>query len=233
MEQRELLAETITPDGRLMSLSLQDGHYYIEVGGRTLMSTRASASERALADLALRKLASSSAHVLVGGLGMGFTLGAALDLLPRTASVVVAEFFEAIVDWNRRFHFDSATDRLEDPRVVVEVIDVVEYVREIDKPFDAILLDVDNGPHALSLASNKRLYDRLGLVRLKEALNPGGILAIWSASGSSAFEALLGEVGFEASSHAVRSRGRRGEHYTIFLGRLPGPLEYRINKRSP
>jgi len=134
--------------------------------------------------------------------------------------VVVAEFFETIVDWNRKFKFDSATDRLEDPRVVVEVIDLVEYVRQINKPFDAILLDVDNGPNAMSLASNKRLYDRPGLIRLKQALNPGGILAIWSAAGSSAFEKLLAEVGFETRSEAVRSRGRHGEHHTIFLGRV-------------
>ena len=219
MKQRELLASTITPDGRLMTLSLHDGHYYIEVGGRTLMSTRSSRSERALADLAVRELATSSPRVLIGGLGLGFTLGAALDLLPSSATVVVVEFFDTIVDWNRKFNFESATDRLEDPRVVVEVIDLVEYLRQINKPFDAILLDVDNGPDALSLASNKRLYDRLGLIRLKQGLNKGGILAIWSAARSSAFEALLTEVGFVASSQAVRSRGRHGEHHTIFLGR--------------
>ena len=205
-----------------MTLSLHDGHYYIEVGGHTLMSTRSPGSERALADLAVREVASTSPRVLIGGLGLGFTLGAALDLLPSSATVVVAEFFETIVDWNRKFNFESAIDRLEDPRVVVEVIDLVEYLRQIDKPFDAILLDVDNGPHALSLASNKRLYDRLGLIRLKQALNPGGILAIWSAAGSSAFEKLLAEVGFEARSEAVRSRGRHGEHNTIFLGRVTG-----------
>jgi spermidine synthase len=101
----------------------------------------------------------------------------------------------------------------------VEVIDLVDYLRQIDEPFDAILLDVDNGPDALCLASNKRLYDRLGLIRLKQALNPGGVLAIWSAAGSSAFEKLLAEVGFETRSEAVRSRGRHGKHYTIFLGR--------------
>src|SRR5688572_15473032 len=96
MKPRELLASTITPDGSLMTLSLHDGHYYIEVGGRTLMSTKSSRSERALADLAVRELASSSPRVLIGGLGLGFTLGAALDLLPTSATVVVAEFFETI-----------------------------------------------------------------------------------------------------------------------------------------
>lgn len=221
MKPSELLASTITPEGRLMTLSLQDGVYYIEVGGHTLMSTRSPGTERALADLAVRELASSSPRVLIGGLGLGFTLGAALDLLPRSATVVVAELFESIVDWNRRFRFESATDRLADPRVVVEVIDLVEYLRQIDDPFDAILLDVDNGPDALSLASNKRLYDRLGLIRLKEVLNPGGILAIWSAAESSAFEKLLTEVGYEARSEPVRSRGSRGQHNTIFLGRVP------------
>lgn len=225
MEPRELLASTITPEGRLMTLSLHGGHYYIEVGGHTLMSTRSTGSERALADVAVREIESSSPRVLIGGLGMGFTLGAALDLLPSSATVVVAEFFETIVDWNRKFSFESAIDRLNDPRVVVEVIDLVEYLRQIEKPFDAILLDVDNGPDALSLASNKRLYDPQGLMGLKEVLNPGGVLAIWSAAESPAFERLLADVGFAARSESVRSRGRRGGHYTIFLGRTAGASE--------
>jgi spermidine synthase len=227
MEKRELLSSTITPEGRLMTLSLHDGHYYIEVGGHTLMSTRSTGSERALADFAMREVANSSPRVLIGGLGLGFTLGAALDLLPSSATVVLVEFSEAIVDWNHKFSFESEIDRLNDPRVVVEVIDLVEYIRQIDKPFDAILLDVDNGPDALSLASNKRLYDRPGLIRLRQALNPGGTLAVWSAEGSAAFEKLLGDVGFAARSEAVRARGRRGEHNTIFLGQTPGAREYR------
>jgi spermidine synthase len=220
MKRRELLASTITPDGMRMTLSLHAGDYYIEVDGQALMSTRAPGSEKALADLAARELGGHShPRVLIGGLGLGFTLGAALDALPRGASVVVAEYFETIVDWNRKFGFESATDRLADPRVVVEVTDVVDYLRDVQRPFDAILLDVDNGPDAWCLASNKRLYDRPGLLRIRRALKPGGLLAVWSAERSSVFENRLAEVGFAARSETVRSREQRGERHTIFLGR--------------
>ncbi len=222
VKRHELLASTITPDGVRMTLSLHAGDYYIEVDGQALMSTRATGSEEALADLAARELAGNShPRVLIGGLGLGFTLGAALDVLPRGATVVVAEFFETIVDWNRKFSFESVTDRLGDPRVVLEVTDVVDYLRDVKRPFDAILLDVDNGPDAWCLASNGRLYDRLGLLRIQRALKPGGLLAVWSAAESSVFEKRLAEVGFAARSETVRSREGRGEHHTIFLGRVP------------
>lgn len=220
MKRRELLASTITPDGMQMTLSLHAGDYYIDVDGQALMSTRSPGSEKALADLAVRELAGHShPRVLIGGLGLGFTLGAALDALPRGASVVVVEFFETIVDWNRKFTFQSATDRLADPRVVVEVTDVVDYLRDVKRAFDAILLDVDNGPDAWCLASNERLYDRRGLTRVRRALKPGGLLAVWSANGSPVFENRLAEAGFAARSETARSRERRGERHTIFLGR--------------
>ena len=220
MKRSELLASTTTPDGLRMTLSMHAGDYYIEVEGQALMSTRAPGSEKALADLAARELAGNSRpRVLIGGLGLGFTLGAALDALPRGAAVVVVEFFETIVDWNRKFAFWSATDRLADPRVSVEVTDVVDYLRDVRRPFDAILLDVDNGPDAWCLVSNERLYDRPGLMRIQRALKPGGLLAVWSAEKSTAFEKRLAEVGFAASSETVRSRGHKGERHTIFLAR--------------
>jgi spermidine synthase len=222
VKRHELLASTTTPDGMRMTLSLHAGDYYIEIDGQALMSSRAPGSERALADLAARELAGNSRpRVLIGGLGLGFTLGAALDALPRGASVVVAEFFETLVDWNRKFGFESETDRLADPRVVVEVTDVVDYLRNVKRPFDAILLDVDNGPDAWCLESNERLYDRPGLLRAKEALKPNGLLAVWSAEGSSVFEKRLTEAGFAARSEIVRSRGHKGERHTIFLGTKP------------
>ena len=220
MRRRKLLASTTTPDGMRMTLSLHGGDYRIEVDGQGLMSTRAPGSEKALADLAAQELTDNShPRVLVGGLGLGFTLGAALDVLPLGASVVVGEFFETVVDWNRKFGFESATDRLADPRVVVEVTDVVDYLQEVKQPFDAILLDLDNGPDAWYLESNERLYDRPGLIRIRRALKPGGLLAVWSAKGSSVFESRLAEVGFAARSETVRSRERKGERHMIFLGR--------------
>jgi len=234
MRRRELLASTTTPDGMRMTLSLLADDYYIEVDGQGLMSTRAPGSEKALANLAAQALTDNShPRVLIGGLGLGFTLGAALDVLPRGASVVVVEFFETIVDWNRKFGFESATDRLADPRVVVEVTDVVDYLRGVTQPFDAILLDVDNGPDAWCLASNERLYDRSGLMRIWQALKPGGLFAVWSAKGSSVFENRLTDAGFTARSETVRSHERKGERHTIFLaskaqGRMPGDETERV-----
>ena len=203
-----------------MTLTQRAGDYYIDVEGRALMSTRATGSEKAMADLAAQELAGiDRPRVLIGGLGLGFTLGAALDVLPRGASVVVVEFFETIVDWNRKFGFHSTTDRLSDPRVVVKVADVVDFLRNVKRPFDAILLDVDNGPDAWTLASNDRLYDLAGLARIRRALTEGGLLVVWSAAESPIFENRLVQAGFTARSEAVRSRGRKGERHTIFLAR--------------
>ena len=221
MKRPELLASTTTPDGMRMTLSLHAGDYYIEVDGRALMSTRAPGSEKALGDLAARELAGKTdPRLLIGGLGLGFTLAAALEVLPRGASVVVAEFFETIVDWNRKFSFQSEANLLADPRVVVEVTDVVDYLRRVMRPFDAILLDVDNGPDAWCLASNDRLYDCPGLKRIQRALKPGGLLAVWSAEPSPVFEKRLAEVGFTARSETVRSREHKGERHTIFLAHV-------------
>lgn len=220
VKRRELLASTMTPDGYEMTLSLHAGDHYIEVDRQALMSTRAPGSEKEMAALAARELTGNSRpRLLIGGLGLGFTLGAALDVLPRGASVVVVEYFQTIVDWNRKFNFESNIDRLADPRVTVEVTDVVKYLRDVKRPFDAILLDVDNGPHAWCLESNERLYSRSGLSRIQRALTRGGLLAVWSAEASPVFEKRLAEVGFGASSEVVRSRGRKGERHTIFLGR--------------
>lgn len=220
MRRRELLASTTTPDGVRMTLSLHAGDYYIDIDGQALMSTRSPGTEKALADIAVRDLANRTRpRVLIGGLGLGFTLGAALDALPAEAAVVVVEFFETIVDWNRKFGFDSEADRLADARVVVEVADVVEYLRKVKQPFDAILLDVDNGPDAWCIASNGRLYDHAGLRCIQKALKPGGVLAIWSSDESSVFEKRLVEVGFAARTEIVRSRGHKGERNTIFLAR--------------
>ena len=219
MRRRELLASTTTPYGMRMTL----------VAARRGLQNRSrrpgvdvdpgAGVGKALADLAAQELTDNShPRVLIGGLGLGFTLGAALDVLPLGASVVVVEFFETVVDCNRKFGFESATDRLADPRVVVDVTDVVDYLREVKQPFDAILLDVDNGPDAWCLESNERLYDRPGLIRIRRALKPGGLLAVWSAKGSSVFESRLAEVGFAVRSETVRSRERKGERHTIFLG---------------
>ena len=233
MKPRKVLASTTTPDGKLLTLSLHAGDYTIDIDGLGLMSTRAPGSEKALADLALRELTEKRhPRVLIGGLGLGFTLGAALDVLPHGASVVVAEFFQTIVDWNRKFRFEPEADRLADPRVVVEVLDVVDYLENSKEPFDAILLDVDNGPDSWCLTSNSRLYSPIGLRRIRRALKPGGVLSVWSTQRSPAFEKQLAENGFAARTKRVSSHGRKGDRYTIFLGKLPEKKGRRKKKRS-
>ena len=218
------LARTKTHDGAQLTLLQHSDDYYIEIDGEPLMSTRETGSECALAELAIRGLTDiKSPRVLIGGLGLGFTLGAALDGLPRSASVVVAELFAPLVEWNRKFCFESSKDRLADPRVVIEVRDVVEVLREASLSFDAILLDVDNGPDAYCLESNHRLYNTEGLARIMKALRPGGILAVWSAGPSPPFPRQLRRAGFLAETAVVRSRGRKGARHSIFLGRNPKP----------
>ena len=222
MKPYKELARTTTRDGTQLTLLQHSDDYYIEVDGATLMSTRAPASERALAELAISALVNIQCpRVLIGGLGLGFTLGAALDGLPRGAAVVVAEISAPVVEWNRKFSFESSKDRLADPRVVVELRDVVAVLREASLTFDAILLDVDNGPETYCLESNYRLYNSEGLARIKRALRPGGILAVWSAEPSPAFARKLRKAGFMTEMTTVRSRGRKGARHIIFLGRKP------------
>ncbi len=216
------LARMTTPDGSLLTLRQHLDNYYIEVDGETLMSTCAPGTERALAEVALRGLAGRKApRVLIGGLGLGFTLGAALDALPRDASVVVAEIFAPIIDWNRKYSFDTVGSRLADPRVIVRQGDIVGILRKASLTHDAILLDVDNGPDAFTLDSNYRLYNAVGLAVLREALRPGGVLAIWSAEPSPVFARRMGRAGFMTETTTVRSRGRKGTTNVIFLGRKP------------
>jgi len=219
MKRREQVASTITPDGLHVELFEHDGEYSIEIDYETLMCSRAPGSEEALASLAAAELEGiPRPHVMIGGLGLGFTVAAAVDAFPPGASVVVVEFFEAIVDWNRKFDFQKNTP-LSDPRVSVEVADVFDYLNAAPRPFDAILLDVDNGPEAWCLASNDRLYHDQGLTRIRRALAPDGLLVVWSAVESPAFMKRLDSAGFDARSESVRSRGRKGSRHTLFVAR--------------
>lgn len=216
----EKLASARTPEGGELVLYRRGGDYTIRVDGRELMSSRAHGSEEAMARLACEGLR-EEARVLVGGLGMGYTLRAALDALSPRATVVVAELVPAVVDWNRTFLAPLGCRPLEDPRVVVEVGDVLAIVRATDVRFDAILLDVDNGPTALTRPGNQALYGEPGLVTLKRALRLSGALAVWSADRAPAFEARLRKVGFAVSVHEIPARGGAGgPPHTIYLGRL-------------
>jgi len=218
----ELLGRTRTPDGEDMSLTRQDSEYVILAGGKSLMSSRMHGSEEALATFACREARTRDEPcVLVGGLGMGFTLRATLDLLPPDATVVVAELVPAVVEWNRGPLGPLAGHPLKDRRVTVEVGDVAGTLRASTRRFDAILLDVDNGPAAFTASHNTRLYDDSGLAAVRAALKAGGVLAVWSAREDRRFEQRLRHGGFTVQVERVRGRLKKGgPRHTIFLGRL-------------
>ena len=218
----ELLGQSRTPEGTEMSLTRRGNEYMILADGKDLMSSRMKGSEEELARLGCdRARTMETPSVLVGGLGMGFTLRATVDVLPREAKVVVAELMTAVVDWNKGALGPLANHPLEDRRVEVALGDVAVLLRSSPARFDSILLDVDNGPAAFSQASNAGLYDNAGLLTIKAALRPHGVLAVWSAWDDRKFEHRLRHHGFDVETHRVRARLRQGgPRHTIFVGRL-------------
>jgi len=220
----ETLDRVTTPDGTELVLYHRDGDFQIRIDGLQLMSSRAHGSEEALARLTCEPLrAQPSPRVLIGGLGMGYTLRAALDALPAGAAVEVAEFFPAVVAWNRGPLAHLAGRPLDDARTRVTVADVADLLGPRPEPYDAILLDVDNGAEALTLEANARLYTARGLGRLQAALAPRGVAAFWASFEDPAFLRRLERAGFVASSERVPARGRaRGPAHAIYLGRKRG-----------
>jgi spermidine synthase len=219
----ELLGETRTPDGASLALTRRDREYIILADGKPLMSSRMHGSEEALATLACaRARTRAEPSVLVGGLGMGFTLRATLDLLPPAARVIVAELVPDVIGWNRGPLGPLANHPLDDPRVGVEPGDVGAVVLTSRDRFDAILLDVDNGPDAFTSSANAALYDDKGLAAARRALRSEGVLAVWSAWEDRRFEQRLRYAGFDVKVERVRARLKQGgPRHTIFLGRLP------------
>jgi spermidine synthase len=157
--------------------------------------------------------------VLIGGLGFGFTLRAALAILPREATLVVAEIFAAVIAWNQNPAYRLAWDAIGDPRVTIVQRDVGEVIAESRGGFDSILLDVDNGPAAMSTAGNERLYCYAGLQRTRAALRADGCAAYWSAAPAPDFAKLMTRAGFAVEIRHTRARGDAGARHTIFLGR--------------
>ena len=221
MKKWTTLGQALTPDGKTISLHEHDGSYAIRVDGIPLMSTRQHASEEKLAELACAHLRGiRCARVLIGGLGFGFTLKAALGAVAADAGVVVAEILGAVIAWNRNPAFPLAADWMADPRVTVIEEDAGEVIRRARRSFDSIILDVDNGPAALSTGGNARLYDSAGLHRARAALRSGGCLAVWSVAPDPAFEKLMTQAGFAVEVQRCRSRGTTGRWHTLFLGRV-------------
>lgn len=219
MTSWETLDRARTPDGEEMELRRRGQEYVILVEGHELMSSRLFGSERRLAELVCDELGPAPA-VLIGGLGLGYTLRSALDTLGPEASVTVAELFPEVVEWNRGPLAPLAGSPLDDPRVSVQIGDVARLMRGLHR-WDGIMLDVDNGPEAFTCKANGGLYDEMGLSRIHKALRPGGVLGVWSSVDDCGFEKRLAEVGFDCRTLRVRARqGRRrgGGHHFVFLG---------------
>ena len=223
MNKWQILAAVDIPNGGgTLTLAQRDKEFSIRLSGirGELMNSRVHGSEEALAELGCARLASvAGARVLVGGLGMGFTLAASLKAVPASAAVTVAELIPAVVDWNRGPLGDCAGRPLDDRRTRVHIGDVADLVAGSDNAFDAILLDVDNGPEGLTQVDNQRLYSAAGLRALHRALGPEGTLAVWSAGPDPQFVIRLKKTGFQVMVRAVRARPGKGSHHTIFLAK--------------
>jgi len=207
------------PDGGQLKLMRRGTEYSIMSGPIELMNSRLSGSEEALATLTCADL-KPGAKVLIGGLGMGFTLRAALGLLPSGVEVTVAELVPAVVAWARGPLAGVFAGSLDDPRVHIREGDVAEAIEEAAATYDAILLDVDNGPGGLNREANNGLYDGAGLARSKRALKRGGVLAVWSAAPDERFTGRLCKAGFAVEERRVRATRRgRGARHVIWLAR--------------
>jgi spermidine synthase len=200
------LAEARTPDGGEMQLYQHDHDFSIKINGLELMTSRQHESEQELARLGCAHLAGCKAPcVLIGGLGMGYTLRQALDLLDPEATVVVSELLTDVVNWNREYLGELNGQALEDKRTEIITGDIYQLLSQSIDRFDAILLDVDNGPNAMTDAGNQRLYSPAGIQACRRALRKQGSLAIWSTVPSKAFEQLLMSCGFRVQRYRVKT----------------------------
>jgi len=225
MRHWTLLGEAPIP-GTGQSLSLFQGKddFFIKIsGGGELMSTRKHGSEDALGSLPCKRLRHpEAARVLIGGLGMGFTLAAALRVLGPRAEVTVAELIPEVVDWNRGPLGERSGYPLNDPRTRVHVGDVAKLLRGKKACFDVIALDVDNGPEGLTRSTNDWLYSEPGILAAQNALGPTGILAYWSASLDQAFHDRLRRCGFLVEEIMVYAHGNKGARHTLWLASVDG-----------
>jgi spermidine synthase len=219
MKPREQIATAKVPGGVELRLVRHDGDHVIMVGANELMSSRLGGSEEALAVMTCERVRERAApHLLIGGYGMGFTLRAALAIVGPDARVTVAELVPEIIAWARGPMEALTAGCLDDPRVRLVAGDVAAEIGAGVSRYDAILLDVDNGPSGLVRAANDGLYSRKGLATAKAALRPGGILAIWSAAADAAFSRRLSDAGFKVEEVTVRARSNgKGPRHTIWF----------------
>jgi spermidine synthase len=194
------------------------------LGPNELMNSRLSGSEQALATLACRRIAEvRRPELLIGGLGMGFTLRAALKALGTEARIMVAELLPAVIAWARGPMSGLFGDCLGDRRVVIRQADVIDVVQSSSSAFDAVLLDVDNGPDGLTRKANDALYHLAGLKAIRRALRPHGVLAVWSSGPNASFSGRLRSAGFDVDEVGVRATTRRrGARHVIWFATRPG-----------
>jgi spermidine synthase len=220
MTPRELIDVAEVPGGEPLRLFRRGGDFMIVLNRNELMSSRMSGSEEALAELTLARLkAPGSAHLLIGGYGMGFTLRKALALMGPDGRAEVAELVPKIVEWARGPMAELAAGCLDDPRTEIVLDDVGSVIGRARAMYDAILLDVDNGPDGLTRLDNDRLYTMRGLDKARLALKPGGVLAVWSAAPDDRFRRRMGDAGFSVEEVAVRARQNgKGPRHVIWFG---------------
>ena len=219
MKPANVLEQVKTSDGSTLALVEHDGEYALRVNGRELMSTRHSFSEEQLGVLACKgRERLENARVLVGGLGLGFTLRAALDNLSRDARVLVAELVPEVVTWNQNPAYPLAATALADPRTRVILGDVADILVQSREPFDAIMLDADNQTTSMNTAGNTRLFHPPGIANVWRKLQPGGTVVYWSAGDEPLLAKRLAAAGFEVEVHRVRRHPSGGGYHMLYAG---------------
>lgn len=225
MNRYKLLDTALIPnDGGELRLFEVGDEFVIKLTGTggELMNTRTHGSEDALAEIACKKIASrTQPRVLIGGLGMGFTLASALQHLGTNAEVVVAELVGGVIEWNRGPLGAKAGNPIQDPRAIVRETDVALILKETALAYDAILLDVDNGPEGLTHTANDWLYSMEGLKTCMQALRPNGVLAVWSAGPDRDFTERLKKSGFKVEELRVYAHGKKGTRHTLWMADKP------------
>jgi spermidine synthase len=220
LKKHELLDSAATPDGSVLTLHRHDGSYTIKVDNVELMSSRRHSSEDVLADLVCAPLVDRNVHrptVFISGLGLGFTLRAALRSLPADAHVVVAEIMADVIRWNRNPEYEISTAALNDPRVELIHADAAKVVAESPGRFDGIMLDLDNGAEEMTTESMAHLYRGAGIRTAAAALRDDGILAYWTLGEDASFEGALQRAGLAVSMTAVRAHTTAGPRHAIYV----------------
>ncbi len=219
MKPRIKLATATTPDGGEMSLYQHDQDFSIIVNGHDLMHSRRHESELELARLGCAHLQKQSGvSILIGGLGMGYTLRQTLELLDSTSHIVMAELMPSIVEWNQQFLATLNNQPLEDPRVKLKVGDIIDLIAQSKDTFDTILLDIDNGPEAMTASSNSQLYGYQGIMACKTALRDKGCFAVWSAKPNKQFEHVVMDCGLHIHRYRVPAhKGKNASSHFIWI----------------